>query len=98
VVPLPRDLLAQGDSLIFVEFLDAFESSRVLGDQSTLPQEREDVFGQALFPLEGGDVVEQFLAGEVLKGVLDFTLGGFGELGGIFFGETNLLSATIRGS
>lgn len=72
VLPAVSDLLPQGPPVVLVEVIQVLKGGGILGDQSALGQERQDVLGQALFLLELGDIAEELLSGDVAEGSADF--------------------------
>jgi hypothetical protein len=68
------NLLSQGLLLSLIELLKRLKQSRVLGDESTLPQERKNVGRKTLCLLPGGDIIKELLTGNARKRVADLAL------------------------
>jgi hypothetical protein len=76
--------LSQGSLLLLVQLVQALKAGRVLGDEGSLLQEREDVVGQTLGAVEISDIGEEGLSRDSLQGVADLAFEVVGQSSKLF--------------
>lgn len=76
--------LSQGSLLVLVQLVEALKAGRVLGDEGSPLQDREDVVGQALGAVELSYIGEESLSRNSLQGVADLALEVVGQSSKLF--------------